>query len=911
MKRYHSGVSIGLVSVLTAATLAALGAPAGASVLPQKLGSEVGDGQVFVSDEELDSHVIFQAFGLYQPDDYNTYTTLSDNADLLSSWGITDIWSPPPYRVASDSKYREGYAIADRYDLGAYGKGPTKYGTADELSAAIDAVHDAGMRIQVDVVPNQMIGLTQRRVLPVTPVDPYGNPIGDQFLYATYTKGTAPGQTEHGYIKEWDYQHYNGTSSQYQGLYRVLVDDNGEYITYFGPNDPRNNLPDWLANTDAAAYGKINVVDGYLLADSYYAVEGAATETTDDDVYAPILLYYVDPRPGSMEQTYLDYARDNGYTGTDDEVRAQLLALPPAEIGPLTDAYLLEQPGYNRETEPGATAYRFDGPLNDPSHIGQNVLQYEFLIGNDLDTIRPDVIAEQANWQQYLLDFGFDGFRIDAASHFNTDILVDEKEQRLANFPNDDVNDHLSYIESYTTAQVPFEKSNDYGQLVMDNGPYLAYLGSFGRKQQAVNTVFQGSVNDRVNGYAPEDAVPNWSFINNHDQEYNVLSTIPLTAEEAAGTEPGTLAYERIQFAKYNADRQQQVKQWAPYNVPVSYAILLTNKDTIPSVFYGDLFSTTGAYFGEKTPYYDDIVNLLKIRKDYAKGEQDVILQPTSSSPEPGGDLVSSARLGTSRDTGVAIVAGNFPGANDVIQVEMGPQHGNQVFRDALGKDGDVEVTDADGTLTVSVEGQRTVQVDGYLSAYVPAEDAAAVKNTKAPSITGAARVGKELTARPGTWNPADATFSYQWLRNGEPIEGATAQKYVLVPADAGQQVSVRVTASKDGYAPGSADAKAVKVAKLAAEVSVTVSAKSVPRGGTVDVTVTVDGKGVEPTGNVTIYDNLSVAAKTTLEPGQGGTWTATIKLSSRPPIHVITARYAGDTHLNADVSTPTIVRVR
>ncbi|MGC5224591.1 glycoside hydrolase family 70 protein [Micromonospora sp. DT81.3] len=781
--------------------------PASADISAQKTGAEVGDGDVFESNAELDKHVIFQAFGLFQPDDYNTYTTLTENADLLAEWGITDLWAPPPYRVAGDSKYREGYAIADRYDLGAYGKGPTKYGTADELKGAIDAMHDEGLRVQVDVVPNQMIGLTQRRVLPVTPVDPFGNPIGEQFVYATYTKGTAPGQTEHGVIKEWDYQYYHGTSSQYQGLYRVLVDDEGEYIRYFGPDDPQNNLPAWLAETEAAQYGKINVVDGYLLADSYYAVEGAATETTDDDKYAPVLLYYVDPRPGSMEQTYLDYARENGYTGTDDEVRAQLLALPPAEIGPFTDAYLLEQPGYNRETEPGATAYRFDGELSSPEDIGENVLQYEFLIGNDLNTQRADVRAEQANWQQYLLDFGFDGFRIDAASHVDTRILVDEKEQRLANFPNDDVNEHLSYIESYTTAQVPFEESNQFGQLVMDNGPYLSYLGAFGRKNQAVNNVFEGSVNDRVNGYAPEDAVPNWSFINNHDQEFNVISPIPLTPEEAGDLEPNTFAYEKVQFEKYDADRKQQVKQYAPYNVPVSYAIALTNKDTVPTVFYGDMFKTTGAYFKEKTPYYEEIVKLLEIRKQYASGEQDVILQPTHSSSELGGDLVSSARLGTSRDTGVAIVAGNFPGANDTIEVEMGAQHANQVFHDAMGLDDDVVVSDADGTLTISVEGMRTVEVDGYLSAYVPVEDAAVLENVKAPKIK--ANLNKlTLTTDGGTWATPNPELTYQWLRNGEPIEGATDADYRPRRADLGKTISVQVTADDDTHAPGTATSK-------------------------------------------------------------------------------------------------------
>jgi glycosidase len=803
MNKRKTATAFGLGAVLIAGTLTAGVTPAVA----------VDPDDVFVSSEALDEHVIFQAFGLFQPDDYDTYTTLQANIDTLVEWGITDVWAPPPYRVAGDSKYREGYAIADRYDLGAYGKGPTKYGTADELSATLDALHAAGIRAQVDVVPNQMIGLTQRRVLPVTPVDQYGNPIGEQFLYAAYTRGTAPGQTEHGLIKEWDYFHYNGTSSQFQGLYRVLEGDDGLPILYFGPDHPDNHLPQWLAETEAAQYGAINTVDGYVLADSYYASEGASTPETTDDKYVPVLLYYVDPRPGSTVQDYLDYARDNGYTGSDEEVRAQLAVLPGEELGPLTDAYIAAQPGYSKLSEPGATAYRFDGPLNDPSDIGVNILDFEFLIGNDLNTQREDVFNEQLNWQEYLLDFGFDGFRIDAASHFNVDLLEAEKEQRLAYFAGEDVNEHLSYIESYVPQQVPFEESNDNGQLVMDAGPYLSYLNSFGRKQVAVYNVFTNSVNDRINGYA--EGVPNWSFVNNHDQEFNLISPIPLTPEEAGDLVPGTFAYEKVQFEKYDADRSQVDKQYAPYNVPAMYAIELTNKDTVPTVFYGDMFKTTGDYFVDKTPYYDDIVKLLEVRKTYAKGEQDVILQPTQSSGELGGDLVSSARLGTSRDTGVAVIAGNFPGANDVIEVEMGPQHANQVFRDAMGYDGDVEVTDEDGTLEITVEGVSNVSIDGYLATYVPMEDAPVLDSVKAPKIDGNAKVGSTLSTTGGTWIVAEPELEFQWFRDGEPIEGATGSSYTLVAADADTTITVQVTADDDDHAPGVATSKGVKVKKL------------------------------------------------------------------------------------------------
>ena len=46
-----------------------------------------------------------------------------------------------------------------------------------------------------------------------------------------------------------------------------------------------------------------------------------------------------------------------------------------------------------------------------------------------------------------------------------------------------------------------------------------------------------------------------------------------------------------------------------------------------------------------------------------------------------------------------------------------------------------------------------------------------------APTIKGKAIVGKTLTAKPGTLDrPADVTFTYQWLRNGKPIAGATGR---------------------------------------------------------------------------------------------------------------------------------------
>ncbi|WEK14733.1 MAG: peptidoglycan DD-metalloendopeptidase family protein [Candidatus Microbacterium phytovorans] len=67
-------------------------------------------------------------------------------------------------------------------------------------------------------------------------------------------------------------------------------------------------------------------------------------------------------------------------------------------------------------------------------------------------------------------------------------------------------------------------------------------------------------------------------------------------------------------------------------------------------------------------------------------------------------------------------------------------------------------------------------------------------------AISGTPTVGSTLTASPGTWGPSPVTLRYQWLRDGVAITGATAKTRTLVTADAGHEISVRVSGSKSGY---------------------------------------------------------------------------------------------------------------
>ena len=79
------------------------------------------------------------------------------------------------------------------------------------------------------------------------------------------------------------------------------------------------------------------------------------------------------------------------------------------------------------------------------------------------------------------------------------------------------------------------------------------------------------------------------------------------------------------------------------------------------------------------------------------------------------------------------------------------------------------------------------------------------------PKISGAAKVGSTLSAKPGKWGPGTVTLSYQWSRNGQPVDGATSATYSLTNADANATISVTVTGSESGYTTASATSASTK----------------------------------------------------------------------------------------------------
>jgi hypothetical protein len=84
------------------------------------------------------------------------------------------------------------------------------------------------------------------------------------------------------------------------------------------------------------------------------------------------------------------------------------------------------------------------------------------------------------------------------------------------------------------------------------------------------------------------------------------------------------------------------------------------------------------------------------------------------------------------------------------------------------------------------------------------------LRNTAPPSITGDPKVDSTLELSPGAWNPVPE-LSFQWLADGQPIDGGTGPTLDLGPDLVNRVITATVTATREGY-----DAVAVTTAPTA-----------------------------------------------------------------------------------------------
>ena len=116
-----------------------------------------------------------------------------------------------------------------------------------------------------------------------------------------------------------------------------------------------------------------------------------------------------------------------------------------------------------------------------------------------------------------------------------------------------------------------------------------------------------------------------------------------------------------------------------------------------------------------------------------------------------------------------------------------------------------------DGTHRETTIDRLTFGEDGLMNEVVPTltsvdplpYEGVQPQAERSPGVYGLAAVGLPLVASPARWDQRGLEIGYQWLRDGEPVDGADRRTYRLTNDDAGHRMSVRVTATRPGAFPG------------------------------------------------------------------------------------------------------------
>ncbi|MCZ4499960.1 MAG: exported protein of unknown function [Marmoricola sp.] len=122
---------------------------------------------------------------------------------------------------------------------------------------------------------------------------------------------------------------------------------------------------------------------------------------------------------------------------------------------------------------------------------------------------------------------------------------------------------------------------------------------------------------------------------------------------------------------------------------------------------------------------------------------------------------------------------------------------------------------------------------------------------TTSPVLSGKPAVGELLSTSRGAWSDPDVVISYQWVRDGIPISGATSSSYLVRLGDIGHTLAAAVFARSGANEPGAVTTSSVRVPKIKPHLSA--GAVNCNRSHVCAVTVTATGTGARPGGTIRV----------------------------------------------------------
>src|SRR6476620_7229965 len=146
----------------------------------------------------LGNGVVMQFFHWYSPADGTLWNELAGKTKELADTGFTAVWLPPGTKGAAGG-LDVGYGLYDLFDLGEFdqkGSIRTKYGTRQELLAAITTAQQHGLQCYADVVFNHKSGGDEAEEVWAQEIDwnDRNRVLSDWYPISAYTRFTFPGR---------------------------------------------------------------------------------------------------------------------------------------------------------------------------------------------------------------------------------------------------------------------------------------------------------------------------------------------------------------------------------------------------------------------------------------------------------------------------------------------------------------------------------------------------------------------------------------------------------------------------------------------------------------------------------------------------------------------------------------------
>ena len=254
---------------------------------------------------------------------------------------------------------------------------------------------------------------------------------------------------------------------------------------------------------------------------------------------------------------------------------------------------------------------------------------------------------------------------------------------------------------------------------------------------------------------------------------------------------------------------------------------------------------------------------------------------PTPQPPQP--PATNHEPVGSVAITGDAKVGETLTASNDLKDDDGMGQITYRWFAGGqeVGKGASYTLQDTDKGKTITVKAEYT-DGKGTAETVESAKTAEVADNGQTPppqpptpqptnhagtvAITGDAKVGGTLTA---TVNDDDGfaqdKVSYQWLRDGKPIDGATASTYQLTAADAGHKISVQAAYDDNANHPETPESTASDIAAA---------------------------QPPQPTE----LPNVSISGSDSVNEGEAATYTITLDKASNQPVTLTLSLKHGET---------------